>query len=75
MKTNINVLVQEALSHYRQNLYPGQKVKIVKKQDQPTGKLTTGIIKRILTSKSRHTRGIKVELTTGEVGRVQEILS
>jgi uncharacterized repeat protein (TIGR03833 family) len=59
---------------YRNKIRSGIKVKIVLKENQRTGILTTGIVKDILTSKSRHTRGIKVRLTTGEVGRVQEIL-
>ena len=49
----------------------GSTVYIILKCDQPTGKLTKGIIKRFLTNGVSHPRGIKVELTTGEVGRVQ----
>ncbi len=72
---NINRLVMEAINqhHYRQNISVGMNVLIVQKQDQKSGKLTSGFVKRLLTSKSRHTRGIKVQLDTGEVGRVQEI--
>jgi uncharacterized repeat protein (TIGR03833 family) len=40
---------------------------------EPTGKLTSGIVKDILTKSAFHSRGIEVRLTTGEVGRVQEI--
>ncbi|MFZ9005551.1 MAG: YwbE family protein [Nitrosopumilaceae archaeon] len=50
-------------------------VKIVQKQDQRTGKLTEGIVKRILTSSSFHPHGIKVELEDGKIGRVQSILN
>lgn len=57
----------------RRNIYPGLKVSIVQKQDQPTGALTDGIVQDILTSSPTHPRGIKVRLTTGEVGRVQII--
>ncbi len=57
----------------RSNIKPGIKVKIVLKQDQRTGKLTDGIVKDILTNSPNHPHGIKVRLTTGEVGRVQEI--
>ena len=46
---------------------------IVQKQDQPTGRLTEGIVKDILTNSPTHPHGIKVRLETGEVGRVQEI--
>ena len=58
----------------RRNIRIGKKVAIVKKEDQRSGKLTVGIIKRILTNKTIHPRGIKVMLKTGEVGRVQKIL-
>ena len=50
-------------------------VKIVQKQDQRTGKLTEGTVKRILTSSSFHPHGIKVELENGKIGRVQCILN
>ena len=57
----------------RNNIYPGLPVAIVQKQDQGSGVLTEGIVQDILTSSSTHPRGIKVRLTTGEVGRVQTI--
>ncbi|MCF7791591.1 MAG: YwbE family protein [Victivallales bacterium] len=57
----------------RINIKPGLEVKIVLKQDQRSGKLTEGIVKDILTKSSTHPHGIKVRLTTGEVGRVKEI--
>ena len=50
-------------------------VKIVQKQDQHTGKLTDGIVKKILTSNNFHPRGIKMELESGKIGRVQSILN
>lgn len=53
----------------------GQKVNIVLKQDQRTGKLTKGIVKDILTNSKNHPHGIKVRLKDGQVGRIQEILS
>jgi uncharacterized repeat protein (TIGR03833 family) len=49
-------------------------VAIVQKADQRTGKITQGFVRDILTSAAVHTRGIKVRLETGEVGRVQVIL-
>jgi len=58
----------------RANIKPGLRVKIVLKQDQPTGKLTEGIVKDILTSSSAHPHGIKVRLMSGAVGRVKEIV-
>jgi uncharacterized repeat protein (TIGR03833 family) len=59
----------------RIQLKPGLRVRIVLKQDQPTGKLTEGILKDILTSSPTHPHGIKVRLTSGAVGRVQEIVA
>ena len=58
----------------RKDIYPGLMVAIVQKQDQPTGKITQGFVKELLTSAPVHPRGIKVRLDTGEVGRVQLIL-
>ena len=59
---------------YRKNIQPGMPVKIVQKQHQKTGQLTEGIVQALLTSSPVHPRGIKVRLTSGIVGRVQEIL-
>lgn len=59
---------------YRKNIRPGTAVKIVQKQHQRTGQLTEGIVQTLLTSSPVHPRGIKVRLTSGIVGRVQEIL-
>ncbi|MGL4997741.1 YwbE family protein [Cetobacterium sp.] len=58
----------------RANITAGIKVKVVKKEDQRTGKLTEGIVKDILTNSANHPHGIKVRLTNGDVGRIQEIL-
>ena len=58
----------------RADIKPGIEVEIVLKQDQRTGKLTTGTVQDILTSSSFHPHGIKVRLTDGQVGRVQNIL-
>jgi uncharacterized repeat protein (TIGR03833 family) len=57
----------------RKDIQPGIEVSIVRKQDQRTGKLTTGIVQDILTKSPHHPHGIKVRLTDGQVGRVQEI--
>ena len=54
---------------------PGCEVMIVLKQDQKTGKLTRGIVRDLLTRSAFHPRGIKVRLTAGQVGRVQQIVS
>jgi uncharacterized repeat protein (TIGR03833 family) len=57
----------------RKDIRPGMAVAIVLKQDQRTGKLTRGIVKDILTNSPTHPHGIKVRLTDGQVGRVQQI--
>ncbi len=59
----------------RKDIVPGLEVSIVLKQDQRTGRLTQGVIKDILTNSSFHPHGIKVRLTSGDVGRVQVIHS
>ena len=56
----------------RDNIKVGMEVKVVQKQDQKTGKLTEGVVKRILTNSKTHPHGIKVELENGFVGRVKE---
>ncbi|MBE3127954.1 MAG: YwbE family protein [Candidatus Atribacteria bacterium] len=58
----------------RENIKPGSKVRVVQKQDQRSGKLTDGIVQRILTKSFNHPHGIKVMLDGGIVGRVKEIL-
>ena len=58
----------------RENVRPGIRVAIVLKQDQRSGKQTVGIVKDLLTNSNFHPHGIKVRLTDGQVGRVQEIL-
>jgi len=58
----------------RFDIKQGQKVNIVLKADQRSGKLTEGIVKNILTNSPTHPHGIKVKLTNGMVGRVKEIL-
>jgi len=58
----------------RADIRPNLRVAIVQKQDQRTGKHTTGFVKDILTSSPTHPHGIKVRLTSGQIGRVQEIL-
>jgi uncharacterized repeat protein (TIGR03833 family) len=58
----------------RKDIYPGLEVDIILKQDQRTGKLTRGFVKNLLTSASFHSRGIKVRLEDGQVGRVAAII-
>ena len=59
----------------RKDIYPGLAVAIVLKKDQRCGRLTEGIVKDLLTSAPFHSRGIKVRLQDGQVGRVHSILS
>ena len=58
----------------RKNIHIGAVVEIVLKQDQRTGKLTEGVGKRILTNSPNHPHGIKVQLESGKVGRVKNII-
>lgn len=58
----------------RSNIKIGARVRIVLKKDQPTGRLTEGVVARILTNSPTHPHGIKVMLEDGSVGRVQEII-
>jgi len=58
----------------RSDIYPGLEVDIILKQDQRTGKRTRGFVKNLLTSSAYHSRGIKVRLEDGQVGRVVEII-
>jgi uncharacterized repeat protein (TIGR03833 family) len=58
----------------RSSIKIGLYVAVVLKKDQSTGTLTEGEVKAILTNSSFHPHGIKVKLSDGQVGRVQEIL-
>jgi uncharacterized repeat protein (TIGR03833 family) len=59
----------------RNSIKPGSRVSIVLKKDQREGALTEGIVKRILTNSPTHPHGIKVELESGQIGRVKIIHS
>lgn len=58
----------------RSDIYPGLEVDIILKKDQRSGKKTRGIVKDLLTSSAFHSRGIKVRLEDGQVGRVIEVV-
>ncbi|MBS4538803.1 YwbE family protein [Clostridium sp. D2Q-11] len=58
----------------RSNIKIGASVMVVQKQDQRSGKLTEGVVKKILTNSPNHHYGIKVMLENGIVGRVKQIL-
>ena len=59
----------------RADIKPGMTVDIVLKKYQPTGKLTRGVVARLLTKSPTHPHGIKVKLEDGQVGRVKQIIS
>ncbi|PLX86703.1 MAG: hypothetical protein C0617_00400 [Desulfuromonas sp.] len=56
---------------HRKEIQPGMAVAIVLKKDQRTGRRTEGIVRDLLTKAPYHSRGIKVRLEDGQVGRVQ----
>ncbi|MEG0832447.1 MAG: YwbE family protein [Oscillospiraceae bacterium] len=58
----------------RSDIKIGATVDIVLKADQPTGRLTRGVVMRILTNSTTHPHGIKVMLEDRQVGRVQGIV-
>ncbi|RZL17261.1 MAG: YwbE family protein, partial [Pedobacter sp.] len=58
----------------RKDIYPGLEVEIILKKDQRSGKLTQGIVANLLTSAPYHSRGIKVRLEDGQVGRVANVI-
>lgn len=76
LSENINNLIEEASkeSMLRKNIRIGSIVDVTLKVDQGSDRLVRGKVARILTSKGKHTRGIKVQLDDGQVGRVQSIL-
>ena len=58
----------------RKNIFEGCTVEVVQKHHQRTGELTEGEVQRILTKSKQHPHGIKVQLESGEVGRVKWVL-
>lgn len=59
----------------RAKIHPKQKVMVAVKEDGAYKEtLHQGVVQDILTNSSEHYRGIKVRLTDGTVGRVQQIL-
>ena len=57
----------------RNKIEVGMTVCVVQKQDQRSGNLTEGVVKKILTNAAYHPYGVKVLLESGAVGRVKEI--
>lgn len=58
----------------RKDIHPGLLVDIILKQDQRSGRRTSGVVKDLLTKAPFHPHGIKVRLDDGQVGRVIEII-
>ena len=58
----------------RSDIKPGDRVQVVQKRDQRSGRLTEGTVQTILTRSASHPHGIKVRLESGVVGRVKVIL-
>jgi uncharacterized repeat protein (TIGR03833 family) len=58
----------------RVNIKPGIFVDIVLKPLQRTGERTQGVVAKILTKSVTHPHGIKVQLESGLVGRVKNII-
>ena len=59
----------------RNNIRIGSEVEVVQKHHQRTGELTEGIVSKILTKSSFHPHGIKVQLDSGVVGRVKNVIN
>jgi uncharacterized repeat protein (TIGR03833 family) len=58
----------------RSDIKYGMNVGIVLKEDQSTGYITYGKVQKLLTNSPTHPHGIKVRLSSGEVGRVKEFV-
>jgi uncharacterized repeat protein (TIGR03833 family) len=71
IETPVTVAVTKRSPMRRSDVRRGGRVAIVTKLDQPTGRLTHGVVRDLLTNSELHPRGIKVRLETGEIGRVQ----
>ncbi len=76
LRTGVGVVNSNTMNgQNRTDVYAGLEVDIVLKEDQRSGRLTRGIVEDILTNSSFHPHGIKVRLESGEVGRVQRVVS
>lgn len=58
----------------RREIKVGGAVWIIEKEKYGTSDYTQGFVAEILTSSAQHSRGIKVRLTHGPVGRVQWLI-
>ncbi len=59
----------------RSEIRAGMRVQIIEKQNQRSGVLTEGVVRRILTNSPTHPHGIKVMLEDGRVGRVKAVMA
>ena len=59
----------------RETIKIGSIVRVIKKGDQKTGRISEGIVKEILTRSKFHPHGIKVILEDGIIGRVKEVVN
>ncbi len=71
----MNMEASQSDGRKRKNIHIDDEVEIVQKHHQRSGELTDGFVKRILTKSANHPHGIKVQLDTGEVGRVKRVIS
>jgi uncharacterized repeat protein (TIGR03833 family) len=62
-------------SNNRETIKIGSIVRVIKKSDQKTGKISEGIVKEVLTKSKFHPHGIKVILEDGIIGRVKEVVN
>lgn len=58
----------------RAQVRPGVFVSIVLKKDQRTGQQVQGVVSQVLT-RGDHPRGVKVRLSDGRIGRVQQLVN
>jgi uncharacterized repeat protein (TIGR03833 family) len=65
---------KENAGNYRKNIHIGLGVKITLRSDRTGKRAVSGVVKNVLTSANEHSHGILVELETGQIGRVCEIL-
>jgi len=58
----------------RKNITIGLFVEIIQKPHRRSGQLTGGNVAKLLTKSANHPHGIKVQLESGLVGRVKNII-
>lgn len=58
----------------RKNIQIGIFVEIVQKHHQRSGELSLGKVSKVLTKSTNHPYGIKVQLESGLIGRVKNIV-